>query len=394
MSGSVTTYSRMAEYNRCHFRYFDIDQQEWKRIDAFKELGSGIASHALCILHDNLYLAGGFERRESYRARPALSEFDIIGHQEESDSDDDRWYMTNVPQRCFYLYNKKQNTWDRKESMKQARSRFCLVPLNFDIYAIGGLHQESAWNSDVSNVERYGHVGSGVYKWKYVAPLRPDESGTLYSSITAVMYRQTMYKETLLAYGMVNLSTATLIRPGVRGKFRHDLKVYHPKCSKYDAGHREGDYHPLCNTWQLALTEEHSGDEVFKRPPTLFVHQGVCYRIIHHIAPGTDGEHQRKSRPVVNVLKVEQENVGVHPVKVIVGEEVKQDFIPDNTAFAFRIHDEVFATEWESVFNTGIKIAADQSTNVDLTKLEALNKKKSVDNTSIIRFTFDKKFLK
>lgn len=387
MSGSVTNHSRIPEYNSCHFRYFDIDQQDWKRIDGFKEVGAGLNSHALCILHDNLYLAGGFEKHEYSVPRPALTEFDIIGHGDSNSDDDDRWYMKDVPQRSFYLYNKDKNTWDRKKSMKNARSRFCLVPLNFDIYAIGGLGQESVW-SVVSNVERYCHVGSGVHEWEDVAPLRPNETSTYqsYSSITAVMYRQGFYKETLLAYGIVKL-------PGC--KFRLDLKVYHPKCSKYDRGHQEGDSHPLCNTWQMVLSEEHSTDgEVVMRAPTLFVHQGVCYRIIHHIAPGSDGEQGRKCRPVVNVLEVEQEKVGIQPVKVILGEEVKQDFIPNNTAFAFRIHDEVFATEWESVFNTGIKIAADQSTDVDLTKLEALNKKKCRDNTSVIQFTFDKKFLK
>ena len=86
---------------------------------------------------------------------------------------------------------------------------------------------------------------------------------------------------------------------------------------------------------------------------TLFVRQDNIYRVMY----------KEDFRPVVNILELQSLRNGI---SVSVGEAVNQDWIPSNRLGAFRIQGDVYFNAKGFVYQTDLKIEADQTSDVDL----------------------------
>ncbi|XP_072023797.1 kelch-like protein 25 [Amphiura filiformis] len=345
-----------------------IDQSLFQRRSDDRFFPDGSSLHSLVEANGKLYMAGG--KTEAGAIKQDL-----------------------------YCYNPGTNQWNRLPSMITPRFRFPFVHLDGWLYAIGG----SRVLYHITNVERFNLEAR---KWEPVAPLGTRD--TNYKLLTAegklLKYGMTtscpsdpnykpltadghgklwVYRTSTSCPGTGDPNYELLTAVGHEGK----LLMYgiSTSCPEGIIGHGRGSttcdsnakfqltlkvYLPEVDKWQIALTEEHLFySAVFMRPPSLLVHNNICYRIMHHhVSQENRNESYLLSRPVVNVLELKHHRT---EVTVTIGEYIKQDYIPDNKVFAFRIHEEVFATEMESVFNTGITIDDDLSTDVDLSKVEA-----------------------
>ncbi|XP_072051651.1 uncharacterized protein [Amphiura filiformis] len=228
--------------------------------------------------------------------------------------------------------------------MKNYGHNFLLVYLDGFLYAIGGLDKN---DKCLNTVERYDM--KEMY-WQRRAAL-PEG----YQWVSAVPYQGM-----ILAYG-------------VKGS-AHVITMYNPET----------------NVWHTKLKETHTqgaryGYSDYDKDPVLFLHKGVCYRVVFQALTGDSAKNidfwklQTLRQPFVNKLEVQTLatvfcNCPNHrkktAIKVSIGEEVKQDLIPPSEVGAFRIEDEVFVSFQEFVHQTDVTILEGQSSDVVLGKWE------------------------
>ncbi|XP_072027785.1 kelch-like protein 28 [Amphiura filiformis] len=247
----------------------------------------------------------------------------------------------------LFSYDPAKNKWNQLKPMNTPRRGFSIVHLDGFLYVIGGGNNE-CYNG-LRDVERYD---IGKKQWQPVASI--PVSVRYVSSVLA-------YKGKLLA------------------------------CCEGD-GSSILMYNPATNAWQVAL-EEPKADRSFARPPSLFIHKDLCYRVTYKLSGVSVVDFLLSdvfpSVPVVNKLEV---NIQNDKANIVVGEEVKQDHIPPTRVGAFRMEDQVFINLYGFVRDTGVRISPDQSSDVNLSRFASFVTEE--EDSNMVYFTFNPKKLK
>ena len=336
------------------FQFYDEKEREWKSLPKFCGLDH---VPSLIVVNEILYAVGGLEENIepdeedycwSYRRRSRCAAYDDM-------FDDDEGHVVSYAIRNFLRYNAVNNEWTHLTPMAKARQEPILVHLDGFIYAIAG--KDSNGYQIRGDVERYD--------------ITKDCWTTLASLSDSYMY---IWKSAVACQGKI-LVNGMSKRPFEKGNnsYRHVVQVYDPSC----------------NTWQVLLSEELG---MTPSPgPVLFQHQDNMYRVYFHnkelpLKASAVLPWLQHSDPVVNLLKI-QKNVG----KISVGKEIQQDLVPSNDVGAFRINDEVFIRMKSFIHKTSLKIAANQTVNVNVDAYQ--NEDVPGLFGSITNFTFDKKRL-
>ena len=254
----------------------------------------------------------------------------------------------------FHRYNAATLEWTKLPGMTVARERCHMVHSDGYIYALGGVNHFS--HNFLNSVERFDLKEN---RWETVAPL-PIK----FCHMSAVVYQGH-----LLIYGAPEYTASP-------GRVRHTLLVYHVRK----------------NRWEVLLTGLHYLSVGWPRS-ALVVEDDICYRVIY------EAYMVKNPVPQVNQLLFHERNS-----KVMVGDQHKQTLIPkvNNKVGAFRIKDEIFVNftlgnAASYCHKSGIKIASDQKTDVDVGMLSDLCglrhnsnwlKDQDIMSGSVNRFTF------
>ena len=329
--------------------YFDeAETKEWQPLPQIASLP--FLSAALIVAKSKLYAFG-------YR-----KQFSKVDSDSDSDSDCEIDY--NEAHKLWFEYNTEENTWEEMPDMIfGCYTEILVVHVNNRIYAFGGVDVDrcrqyeargyDVWGSTPYTAEYYD---MDTEEW-FPLPSLPGRRDW----ISAVVY-----KGKILLYGL-NLNNLNWTTEN------HVILVCNPNTDEADE-----------NIIQTELKSKIIG--VDGRNPKLFVHEGVCYRILYERVKGKSDVE----KPIVNKMVLELQG---DSVQLSVGEEVNQDMIPGNQMGAFRIQDQVFVTFSSYIHKTGEKINADGSLDIDFKKWPDLRAVGPVKYTNIVSYTFDKKKL-
>lgn len=333
-----------------YFSFYDVNDRCWHDLAHFAfHNRSPPENTALVVAQDRLYAAGG--RVELEREYDDDYEYDEHNPEEYED-----YYQC---QQDFACYDSVKNKWDKLPPMLEGRHDFKLVHLPGFIYAVGGVDED---DDAVNEVECYDLEKK---KWCRRASL---PRGYEWESFVP-------FKGKILACGK---STAARKESASTSTHEHVILVYNP----------------AIDFWQNALGEQHTDHKGFYvAPPVLYVYKDQCYRVRYQKT--CDGiEHtsccvNTPQEALVNVLEF---NPVGDVVSLAIGEEVKQDLIPQNTLGAFRIQSAVFVNVREFVGKINVEISADRKTDVNLCRWKGL-RNSHFAHSSIVLLTFDRKRL-
>ncbi|XP_072013100.1 kelch-like protein 38 [Amphiura filiformis] len=320
--------------------------KSWKRLYNFKTLPY---IPSLIVVDEQLYAVGGFK---------------VKGN------DWDHW-ASRTAKLClnkFVRYDAEPNQWDVLHPMKNKRYNILLVYLDGFLYAIGGSGRDNVY---LNCVERYDM--KEMY-WQRRAPL-PEG----YRWVSAVPYQGM-----ILAYGVKGSS--------------HVITMYNP------------DINVWLTKLEEVITHGDYGYIDYSKDPVLFLHNGVCYRVLYRFLTCDSAKNIHFWWPLpiarqafVNKLEVQTlaavcKNCPNHPKKtaiiVSIGEEIKQDRIPPSNmskAGAFHIEDKVFVSFQGYVHQTDVTIQKGYSGYVKLGKWEEFHFGSIGMHSNVTYFTFDKK---
>ena len=325
-----------------HFQYFDSDTKEWKRLDQFPTppyLASIVA------VGRNIYAVGSYHNSTDF------------------DDGDNTRASNNL-----YIFDAETSKWEELPSMLHVHE----VEFSRLVYAGGFIYIVGDF-SHAQVVQRF-HIEEN--KWEMLPESPIGEEQTMWS--VPVAY------QSILLFNFLSWR----YEGGVEG-------IPQRVCI-----HKILEYNPTTNAWQTVLMEEIENLEIVHLAPALFEFQGNIYRVLYKRPDRANREgilpldYNRQLKPIVHVLKLQSLRNGM---RVSVGEEVNQDWIPINRIGAFRIQDDVFINASGFVYQTDMKIGADQTSDVDLQawesfalKWNALTSIGVLENSNVMYFTFDK----
>ncbi|XP_072028181.1 kelch-like protein 15 [Amphiura filiformis] len=270
----------------------------------------------------------------------------VAGGEKDEESDlDEEDDQGDIVYKHLFSFDPTKNKWNRLKPMNTPRRGFSIVHLDGFLYVIGGGNNE-CYNG-LRDVERYDISKN---EWQPVASI--PVSVEYVSSVLA-------YEGRLLACCEGEVLSSILM------------------------------YNPVTNTWQVAL-EEPMAQRNAARPPALIIHKDLCYRVTYRLAGMLATELffiGLKTVPFVNELSIQSDTASI-----VVGEEVKQDHIPPNLVGAFRMEDQVLINHYGFVYDTGVRISPDQSSDVNLNRFTSFMTEEEYSN--MVYFTFDPKQVK
>ena len=266
----------------------------------------------------------------------------------------------------LWKFDSKTKWWKRLANMEVPRTKFSLVQLGGDIYAVGGetITETHGRPSIVSSVERYSIAED---KWTFVASLLEK-----YKNL-----RATTFKGKILAYGQESKTN------GESANSIFNLEIYNP----------------VTDVWTKALTEKYE-IPIFTPAPILTVKDDVCYRIVCKLDKAGIEDHEDlnahtkalrlaqtpgdQTTQHVNEIEINEHKNGC--LSAVVGEE--QDQVELNSKHAFCLNGTIYVFVSDKiVYDT--RISVDEADQFDPKDWEVLSEHGYLTDATIVEFSYD-----
>ena len=250
----------------------------------------------------------------------------------------------------LWKFDSKTKWWERLANMEVPRTKFSLLQLGGDIYAIGG--ETHGRPSIVSSVERYNIAED---KWTLVGSLLEKY----------MILRATTFKGKILVYGQEAETNGELASPVF------NLEIYNP----------------VTDVWTKALIEKYEVS-VFTPSPILMVTDDVCYRIVHKLDKGAGKEDHDESNAYttkhVNEIEINEPRNG--HLSAVIGKE--QDQVQLNSKRAFCLNGTIFVYVSDKiVYDTGISV--DEADRFDPKDWEVLSERGYDMRATLVEFSYN-----